>query len=212
MNDDSLQAIITSFARAHPEVRMQVDFSSRLVDLLREGYDVALRASIELPPGLVARTIRRDKVIAVASPEYLAKNGIPRTLKDLRKHRCVTGFTRGELPQSEWRIGRGVVHVESVLSSNDVRLLREAAVAGIGIALLPTLLLADAIETGALVQVLPGLVETESHIAVVFPEREFLASHVRAFIDVLLEWSPALPPAQGTKPAAPRRRQRHRSG
>src|SRR5436190_13453315 len=56
VNDDSLLALLTTFARAHPAVRMQVDFSTRIVDLLREGYDVALRASAEIQPGLVART------------------------------------------------------------------------------------------------------------------------------------------------------------
>jgi len=190
VSDDRLPEIITSFAKAHPDVRLQVDSSTRMVDLLREGYDLALRASMELPPGLVARTIQRDKVIAVASPEYLAKYGTPRTVKDLRKHRCLTGFARGELPQSKWRIGRGEVHVESAFSSNDIWLLREAALRGVGIALLPTFLISDVLETGALVQVLRGLVEAENRVAVVYPEREFVPPHVRAFIDVLLQWAP----------------------
>ena len=81
--DESFQAMITSFANEHPEVRMQIDFSTRLVDLLREGYDVALRASRELQPGLVARTVSRSMSIAVASPEYLARHGTPRTVRDL---------------------------------------------------------------------------------------------------------------------------------
>ena len=190
--DDSFLAMIASFAKAHPEVRVQVDFSTRLVDLLREGYDVALRASSNIQPGLVARTISRDKAIAVASPTYLAENGTPRSPRDLRHHRCLTSFARGELPQSRWPVGRRRVHVDSAFSSNDLRLLREAALRGLGIALLPKLVLADLVERGKLVQVLPGVIESEDRVAVVFPEREFLPPHVRAFVDALVAWGPAL--------------------
>jgi len=208
VNDDALPAMITSFAKEHPDVRLQVDASTRIVDLLREGYDLALRASMAMSPGLIARTIQRDKVIAVASPEYLAKYGTPRSIKDLRKHRCLTGFARGELPQGMWRLGRSEVHVESAFSSNDIRLLREAAVRGVGIALLPRFLVSHLLEIGALVQVLPGVVEAENRLAVVYPEREFLPRHVRAFIDVLVQWKPGQPDS-GASPGSrslPRRR------
>jgi DNA-binding transcriptional LysR family regulator len=200
--DDSFLEMVSSFAKEHPEVRVQVDFSTRLVDLLREGYDVALRASAEIQPGLVARIVSRHKVIAVASPEYLAKNGTPRTVKDLRNHRCLTGFARGELPQSTWPVGRGVVHVEGSFSSNDIRLLCQAAVGGLGIALLPTLIVGDLVESGALVHVLPGIVEAENRLAVVYPEREFLPSHVRAFVETLVAWAPALERAAGVRSVA----------
>lgn len=196
---DSFCAMVTSFARKHKDVRLQIDFSNRLVDLHREGYDVALRATYKVQPGLVARTIERNKAIAVASPAYLEEHGTPRTVKDLRRHSCLTIFARGEIPQSTWPAGRGVVHVEGSFSSNEMSLLREAAAGGLGIALLPTLLVSDLLEAGSLVQVLPGLVEIEHHVAVVFPERELLPRHVRAFIDVLAEWAPALHSAAGTR-------------
>ena len=207
--DDSFLAMVTSFAKKHPDVRVQIDFSTRVVDLLRDGYDVALRATAEIQPGLVARTVGRHEVIAVASPGYLAEKGAPRTAKDLRNHRCLTGFARGELPQSTWPVGRGALHVDSSFSSNDLRLLREAAVRGLGIALLPRFLLADLIESGALVHVLPGLVEGENQLAVVYPERELLPPHVRAFIEALVEWAPALLPDASTRAPAPSPR-RHR--
>jgi len=211
VHDDSLLALLTGFAKEHPDVRLQVDFSTRIVDLVREGYDVALRAAIDLPPGLVARTIRRDRMIAVASPEYLARNGTPRSVRELRKHRCLTGFARGELPQAAWRVGRGVVHVESALSSNDIRLLREAAAGGLGIAFLPTVVLGDLVERGALVQVLPGVLETESRIAVVYPERELIAPHVRAFIEALARWTPLAEPLSSKRSVKSRAKRPGRS-
>src|SRR5688572_9208993 len=128
--DDSLSVMITTFAKKHPEVRVMVDVSTRLVDLRRDGYDVALRASSELQPGLIARTVARHKVIAVASPEYLARTEAPRKVKDLRGHRCLTGFARGELPQSSWPAGRSVVRVDGAFSSNDLRLVLDAALRG----------------------------------------------------------------------------------
>lgn len=192
INDDSFFAMITAFAKRYPEVRVQVDFSTRIVDLRRDGYDVALRASSVIEPGLVARIVGRHESIAVASPEYLASMGTPRTVKDLRKHRCLTSFARGELPQSEWPVGRGVVHVDGSFSSNDLVLVREAAVRGLGVALLPKFLVADQLDDGSLVHVLPGVVGTQIRLAVVYLEREFLPPQVRAFVEALVEWAPAL--------------------
>lgn len=205
--DDSFFAMITSFAQKYPEVRVQVDFSTRVVDLRRDGYDVALRASAEIEPGLVARIVGRHESIAVASPDYLAAMGSPRSVKELRKHRCLTGFARGELPESTWPVGRGVVHVGGSFSSNDLNLLREAAVRGLGIALLPRFMVGDLLDRGALVHVLPGVLGTEIRLAVVYLEREFLPPQVRAFVEALVEWAPALARAVSPRPA-PRARKR----
>ena len=188
----SFLAMVTAFAKTHPLVRVQVDFSTRVVDLQREGYDVALRASAELQPGLVARTVMRQRLIAVAAPQYLETMGVPRTVKDLRSHRCLTGFARGELPQSEWPVGKGTVHVEAAFSSNDVFLLREAATSGLGIALLPQILVSERLKSRALVPVLPGVLGVENRVAVVYVERQFLPPHVREFVDTLVRWAATL--------------------
>lgn len=190
--DDSLSAMLTSFAEKYPAVRMQVDVSTRLVDLLRDGFDVALRASAELQPGLIARTVARDKHIAVAAPAYLERMGTPRKLKDLRNHRCLTGFARGELPQASWSAVRSAIRVDGAFSSNDLRLVRDAAVRGLGIAMIPQLVLGNLVEQGILVQVLPGILETETRVSVVYVEREFIPPHVRAFVEAMVAWSAAL--------------------
>lgn len=107
----------------------------------------------------------------------------------------MTGFSAnavGAPAQVTWPAGKGVVHVDGVFSSNDIVLRREAAVHGMGIALVPDVLLGEHLETGALVQVLSGIVEAESRLAVVYVERSFLAPHVRAFIEALIEWAPIL--------------------
>ncbi len=90
-------ALLYDFVRAHPDVRLQVHFGTRHVDLRRDGYDVAVRAGSDIEPGLIGRVLARTPMYAVASPEYLAQHGTPRTAKDLRNHRCLVGFARGEL-------------------------------------------------------------------------------------------------------------------
>ena len=191
MQDASFNALVCDFARAYPEVQIHVDASARYVDLLREGYDVALRAGTELEPGLVARTVARTSAVAVAAPAYLAAHGSPRKARDLRAHRCLLGFMRSGLPQTHWpKAGGGKISVEGSLVSNDIRLLLDAAVRGLGIALLPTLVVGPLIERGELVRVLPELVHADSRVAVVYQEKELLPPQVRAFIDVLVAWAP----------------------
>lgn len=198
---DSFPAMISVFVKEHPGVRVHVDFTARIVDLHSERYDVALRAALNVDPGCIARVIGKHKVIAVASPAYLAEMGTPKTAKDLRHHRCVTG----DSASSTWPAAKGVIRVEGIFSSNDNLLRREAAVRGMGIALVPDVLMGDHLATGVLVQVLAGIVEAPRTMAVVYAERAFLAPHVRAFIDALTEWAPVLLPSPAKSCANQRR-------
>jgi DNA-binding transcriptional LysR family regulator len=193
IQDPGFFATVCDFARRHPEVRVQIHFSTRHVDLLREGYDVALRAGQLAESGLVARTLMRSRLVGVASPEYLAAHGTPRTRRDLRHHRCLMGFARGELPQTHWVPRRGQVRVEGTFFTNDVRLLAEAAVRGLGIAFLPLSVVGRYLESGALVQVLARILDGDSQLALVYPEREFVAPAVRAFIDAVVAAGPPTP-------------------
>jgi len=190
INDPSFRAMLCNFAAANPDVRLQLDFSTRHVDLQREGYDVALRASTRLEPGLVARTFSRAATLAVASPAYLAAHGTPDHPRALRRHRCLMGFDRGELPQSHWPLADGGrVAVDGALFSNDITLLLDAARAGLGIAMLPRFIIADSLARKELVHVLPDVLAIESRIAVVYPERELVPPQVHAFIDAVLAWA-----------------------
>ena len=186
----SFRAMICGFVERYPDVRLQVHFTSRIVDLRREGYDVALRAASELEPGLIARPLSREPLLAVASPAYLAAHGVPKSRRDLARHRCLMGFARGELPQSHWGFAGGnKVHLEGVFFSNGLELLCDAAVRGLGIAFLPLMITHDALESGALVPVLPDTLHAEAVFAIVYPEREFVPPAVRAFIEATVEWA-----------------------
>lgn len=190
MATPSFFAFANRFARQYPEVRLSVHFSSSFVDLRAGGYDVAIRASTQLESGLVARTLARERVIAVASPKYLAERGTPRSTKDLRKHRCLLGFGAGDVPATYWPLpGGGKLHVDGVFASNEVLMLAAAALDGQGIALLPGSLVIASLEKGELEQVLPGIIEGQARIAVVYLEREFLPPQVRAFVDAAVAWA-----------------------
>ncbi|MGE0784240.1 MAG: LysR family transcriptional regulator [Sandaracinaceae bacterium] len=193
----SFARLVADLAAKHPQVRLHVHFSTELVDLQRGGFDVALRAtSSALPPGLVAKTLSRARAVAMASPAYLEAHGVPRTRRDLARHRLIIDFERGERPRAHWPLVSGKsVRVEGAFYSNDLRMLLAAAVRGIGIALLPEAWSQPLVETGELVPVLEGVVGTETRIAIVYAERELMSPAVRALIDAVTEWAPdQLPP------------------
>jgi DNA-binding transcriptional LysR family regulator len=185
-----LQDSIADFAIAHPEVKLQVHVSSRMVDLQREGYDVAIRATGELEPGLVARTLAKTALVGVASPNYPQ----PKTLAELRKHRCLMGFSRGELPQTHWTIAGRKLHLEGAAFSNNPAWLCRLAERGYGIAFVPESIAADALSRGALVAVLPKLLRAEGSISIVYVDRELMPPQVRAFVDWMIARRDALRP------------------
>jgi DNA-binding transcriptional LysR family regulator len=206
--NERFHALLCRFAQQHPEVRLQVHFTSKVVDLVRDGYDVAIRASMALEPGLVARTLARSELVAVASPVYLAAHGTPRTRRDLRKHRYLMGFARGELPQTHWPFAGGKLHVEGAFFSNEPDLLRQAALHDLGIALLPDLLVREDLDQGKLVRVLPEHLRASTQIAVVYPERELVLPAVRAFVDAVVAWTQQEDVSKGRPRAAKMRRAR----
>jgi DNA-binding transcriptional LysR family regulator len=193
--------LIADFAAAYPEVRLQTYLSTGLVDLQRDGYDVALRASSHFEPGLVARTLARFQFIAVAAPAYLAAQGTPTSLRDLRRHRCLMGFARGELPEMYWTGAGRRIQLDGAFFSNSPAMLVRAAERGLGIALVPSLAVQSQLARGSLVVVMPGLLRSEGRIALVYPERELIAPPVRAFVDWLVARAPAAlvpPPSSNT--------------
>jgi DNA-binding transcriptional LysR family regulator len=190
MLDEEFFTLVEDFARRHPALRVHMHFSTGLVDLQKGGFDVAIRAASVVEPGLVARTIQRQKVVLVASPAYLEEKGTPRTRRDLRDHRCLMAFGAHDLPQTHWPVaGGGTIHVQGWLFSNEIRLLLHAALRGLGIALLPHGFVGELLERGLLVHVLPGLIEAEARVMIAWAERELVPPQVRAFVDAIMPWA-----------------------
>lgn len=195
-------AMISDFIGRYPDVRLELDLTTRHVDLAAGSYDVAIRAAAQLPPGLIARNLMRSRLVAVASPEYLARQGTPRRVTEIAKHACLVGFAQGEHPSTHWPLVRGgQVRVEALMATNDLGVLLTAALGGRGVALLPLPLVYDDVAAGKLVAVLPERLGGETQLAVVYPEREFVAPAVRAFVDAVVTWAKGAPELTRKMPA-----------
>jgi DNA-binding transcriptional LysR family regulator len=186
-----LPDVLAEFARAFPDVRLHVDVSNRVVDLARERFDLAIRATGKLPDGLVARTLARVSLIGVAAPSYVSRHGSPRTLADLRAHRCLVGLDAQGRPQNQWVVGGRRRAVTGVAYSNDPHLVLRWALRGLGIALLPATLVANALTRGELVAILPSALRTDGTVSLVMPEKKLMPAAVRALVDYLIERAPS---------------------
>ena len=153
--------LLPAFLRGHPEVRIELDLSDRLVPLAQEGFDLAIRHSPAAPETHVAWTLCGTRSLLVASRAYLRRRGMPTEPADLGAHDCLHYLRPGETPA--WQLapldGAGqkiTVPVSGCFAANNSEALREAALAGLGIALLPDFSAQAALRAGKLVPVLPA--------------------------------------------------------
>jgi DNA-binding transcriptional LysR family regulator len=181
--------LVARFSELHPQVTIDLDLSDRLVDLVEEGYDVAIRITRQPAGSLIARPLAEAAVALCAAPSYLARAGTPTTLAELTQHACL-GY-RYWAGGDEWRLegpdGEESVRVTEHLRANNGDVLREAAIAGMGITLQPDFIVGEAIADGRLVQLLPQYRIAPVKIFAVYASRSHLAPKVRSFIDYLVE-------------------------
>ncbi len=180
---------ITEYLQRYPGVQVDVTLNDRVVDLLEEGFDVAIRVASKIDPGLVARKLASTRLVVCASPAYLEKHGLPTVPQDLVKHQCLT-YAYVNAP-NEWRFRREGVEqtilVSGALCGNSGDILRSAAIAGLGVSLQPDFLIYEALSEGTLVRILPQWETGDLAIFAVYPNRKFLPPKVRSFIDFLVE-------------------------
>jgi DNA-binding transcriptional LysR family regulator len=172
-----------------PQLKADITLNDRFVDLVEEGFDLAVRIARRIDPGLIARPIATARVVACASPAYLAKHGAPKTPADLERHNCLTYAHAGQ--QNPWqfaRKGREVsVRVKGSLHGNNGDILCSAAAAGLGVVLQPAFLVHELMGAGKLERILPGWEAEATTVYAVYPSRQFLAPKVRSFVDFLVE-------------------------
>ncbi|MFT5685931.1 MAG: DNA-binding transcriptional LysR family regulator [Myxococcota bacterium] len=176
----------STFMHLWPEVRLDVVASSVHVDLIGDGFDVALRVGDVTDPALVVRTIANDLRVAVASPRYLAENGTPQRVEDLTAHNCLIGYQSGSTPETRWPLqGGGWVPVSGTFSTNQMGMRMELAREHLGIALLIDQVAASGLASGELVVVLPGILGHRERLSLTYPDRTFLDPKVRVFVDFM---------------------------
>lgn len=176
----------------YPEVRVDIELTDRKVDLVAEGFDIAIRAG-ELPDStLVARSIGRGRTGYFASPSYLARRGIPTSLEKLAEHDWIVFSGRS-------RIEAFVVHKRLIV--NSLAVVLDAAISGFGLAWIPESMLGDAVTRGLLVPVMPEKWPPSQPLHVVYVSSRQLAPRVRAAVDLLVRR--IVPPmGQSDSPAA----------
>ena len=184
-----LGELLGDFAVRYPNLRLELTFTDRTVDILSEGYDVAIRIASLADSSLVARKLAPCRRVLSATPAYLAANGTPGTPDDLKNHECIGYEYMGTSPGWRFRVNGDTqtVPVKGRLRANAGWMIRELTLAGLGIGFLPTFLIGDDLRTGNLVTFLDDCLDADTDIYVVYPSRSHLSTKVRVFVDFLVE-------------------------
>lgn len=173
----------------YPRLHLQLDVTDRFVDMVQEGYDVAVRSHFAPLPdsGLVQRQVRVDPVILVAAPDYLARRGVPETPMDLQQH---DGLLVGA-GADQWQLANGQGDTIRTaprprMTANESVVLLHGAQAGLGIVCAPARMCREALEAGRLRRVLPGWTAGSVATTLVMPHRRGLLPGVRAAVEFLV--------------------------
>jgi DNA-binding transcriptional LysR family regulator len=180
-----LAPVVVRFALMHPKLRVTLRLEDRATDIVAEGIDLAVRIAYPSDSSLVARPIASVPRYFCASPAYLARRGTPRAPRDLLQHDCLHYNVISE--REEWTFGGTegdeTIVLKAVFCSNNGDVLAEAALQGLGIALLPDFIVADALADGRLVRVLEGRERSPLTLSVLYPSRQHVPAKTRLFID-----------------------------
>jgi DNA-binding transcriptional LysR family regulator len=184
----ALAPIIARFVRKHPKIRVDLSLTSRVVDLVGEGVDLAVRAGPLRDSSLIARRVAGLQAVAYASPKYIERRGEPKTVKELASHDCVLfQATNGK---TTWNLAREdgssmSVDVTGPVSSDDLSFVRKAVMAGCGVGIVPSFLCVRAEARQLLVRVLPEWSLNGAVVHLVYPSSRFVPQRVVLFRDHL---------------------------
>lgn len=178
------------FMTRYPDIELDISLVDRVVDLVEEGYDLAVRISRGGSPALVSRKLATARHLICASPDYVARHGAPESPEDLNRHACIA-YTYSD-SADEWRLldDAGKVHsvaVPNIMQTNNGDTARAAALAGLGIIRQPTFLIGEDLRQGRLVPLLTGYRMSEIDVLAVYPSRRHLSAKVRVMVDFLVE-------------------------
>lgn len=183
-----LAPAITEFMNKHPRLQCDLDFNDRQVDIVQEGFDLAIRISRLADSSFIARRLATIRHVVCASPEYLKLHNTPKTPDDLKHHQCLcySNVTDADVWHFTDQKGhRGQVKVATILRANNGDFLRDAATAGLGIILEPTFIVYEALNKGLLVPLLQDYQWPAIDAYAIYPQTRHLSQRVRALVDFL---------------------------
>lgn len=183
-----LSKVLAEYMALYPDVHVELVLNDRVVDAIEEGFDVTVRVGAShATTSLVTRELVTARRVLCASPDYLEKWGEPLVPADLSVHRCLHYGYLGS--GSKWRLrdsgGEQAFAIQCVMSSNNAEPLRDAAVNHQGIALLPTFIVGEALQTGQLRTILVDYPPTDITLSVLYPRHRHLSNKVRLLVDLL---------------------------
>jgi len=189
--DAAVGQSLIDFATAYPDIVLEIHLDDRFVDLVEEGFDLAIRISRLENSSLIARRLSPFKLRICAAPSLLAKEGVPKAPQDLARMPCIIDTNGRWL--SNWPFMKTDGEMMSVAVSGPMEVnsplaTRAAAIAGLGFAPLPDFIAQPAIESGELVSVLDDWVPRGGGIFAVYPHRRYLPGKVRVLVDFLAQW------------------------
>ena len=186
----SLSPLIPKFLETYPDLSLDLQLSDRMIDMLEEGIDVVIRIGGVDDSSLIARHIKTLPLTLCASPEYIARYGEPLNAEDIMQHTCIidSNFRIGK----QWPIvdpdGQTTsIEVSSNVAVNSPRAVKEIAIAGGGIGMIPRFIIESELQKGVLKEILPGYKTLEFGLFAIYPHRRYLSKKVRCFIDFLMD-------------------------
>ncbi|MGK5027506.1 LysR family transcriptional regulator [Janthinobacterium sp. RB2R34] len=185
--------LLAEFTRLYPEIELDLDFNDRLVDVVAEGVDVAVRSGTLTDSRLMARELGPFAFSIVGSPAYFARHGVPATPQALESdsHACVRYKFPSTGKLQEWALQHGQaasspeLRLRTALTCNNIEALIGAAIQGVGLAYLPDFIVADSVARGELRQVLQRYLLTSSKFWILWPSSRHLSPKLRVFVDFL---------------------------
>jgi DNA-binding transcriptional LysR family regulator len=196
LGEMSVTAMASAFRRQCPAVELDILLADRMVDLIGEGFDIALRVTAFADSSLIARKLCDMRMPLCASKAYLERHGAPKRPEDLVDHACILDTNLRW--RDNWRFERDgkplIVKVRPVFSVNSAGAVRDALLSGIGIGFCPEFAVAQSIESGALVTLFDDMATFTFGVYLVYPHRHHLSAKVRAFFDFALDWYTPHPP------------------
>lgn len=186
-------AVLSEFALAYPEIKLDLDFDDRLVDVIEEGFDAVLRVGEPADSRLSARRVGAFRRVLVASPDYLARKGTPRTLADLANHDCLHYRYPTSGRMEAWPVPSDMT-LPVAMVCNDMHARVYLAARGCGIAWLPDHMVRAELESGALVSILDRYVDAPGAYSLLWPSGRHVLPKLRVFLDFVAERLPVASP------------------
>jgi DNA-binding transcriptional LysR family regulator len=189
---DHILPLLGEFLQSYPAIKPDWRFDNRQVDLIGEGFDVAIGGGIDIAPGVVVRELAKVHLILVASPEYLASKFIPKTPADLQQMDALIRYSQTTNRTTPWHLktmagDQVTIELSPRATLNDPEMLCNAAIAGLGVAHVPIPHVLRHLQSGALVRVLPEWYTEAGVISLYFAAKKLMPAKTRVFVDFIVE-------------------------